>query len=208
MRSYNQYCGLAKALDVVGDRWTLLIVRELLTGPKRYTDLQNGLPGIATNLLADRLTDLEQAELVQRDEAPPPVATTLYSLTLRGAELRPVIQELGRWARPLMGQLARGEKFLGRWLALPAELFLADRSPKRPPIAIEVHSGDESIVIETVDGVVRARAGTVNDADAVITARPDLALSLLLGRVELPAARARGLKFEGDPKVLQRLKPV
>src|SRR5690349_25102414 len=86
MRSYGQYCSVAKALDVVGDRWTLLIVRELLLqGPCRYTDLRNGLPGIATNLLADRLNELEGAGLVRREEAAPPVATTLFRLTEAGA---------------------------------------------------------------------------------------------------------------------------
>src|SRR5919201_6854048 len=103
MRSYGQFCGLAKALDVVGDRWTLLIVRELLLrGPCRYTDLRKGLPGIATNLLAERLRELEDAGVVLREEAPPPIATTLYSLTPRGEELRRVIYELGRWGTPLM----------------------------------------------------------------------------------------------------------
>src|SRR5258708_35294085 len=82
MRTYGQYCSVAKALDVVGDRWTLLIVRELLLqGPCRYTDLKSGLPGIATNLLADRLRELERAGLVRREEAPPPLATTLCPLT-------------------------------------------------------------------------------------------------------------------------------
>ena len=91
MRSYAQYCGLARALDVVGDRWTLLIVRELLIGGAcRYTDLQHGLPGIATNLLADRLRQLEEQGIVAREAAPPPVATTLFRLTPRGEELRPL----------------------------------------------------------------------------------------------------------------------
>ncbi len=98
MRSYGQYCSVAKALDVIGDRWTLLIVRELLLrGACRYTDLKNGLPGIATNLLADRIRELESAGLVRREEAPPPVATTLVHLTETGAELEPVIKALGWW---------------------------------------------------------------------------------------------------------------
>ena len=85
MRSYGQFCGLAKALDVIGDRWTLLIVRELLIrGACRYTDLRNGLPGIATNLLAERLRELEEAGVIEREEAPPPIATTLFRLTPRG----------------------------------------------------------------------------------------------------------------------------
>ena len=87
MRSYGQYCSIAKALDVVGDRWTLLIIRELLIrGACRYTDLKDGLPGIATNLLADRIRELESAGLIRREEAPPPVATTLFHLTDTGAD--------------------------------------------------------------------------------------------------------------------------
>ena len=109
MRSYRQYCGLAKALDVIGDRWNLLIVRELLArSPARYTDLHNGLPGIATNLLADRLRELEAAGVVRKYEAPPPVATTVFELTARGEDLWPAIRELGRWGRPLLaGRLTR-----------------------------------------------------------------------------------------------------
>src|SRR5713226_1127521 len=95
LRSYKQYCAMAKALDVIGERWTLLIVRELLAcGPRRYTDLLNGLPGIATNLLADRLRQLEQAGIIYREDAPPPIATTLFHLTSRGEELAPLILEL------------------------------------------------------------------------------------------------------------------
>src|SRR5215470_14053440 len=98
MRSYGEYCSIAKALDVVGDRWTLLIIRELLIrGGCRYTDLKDGLPGIASNLLADRIRELEEAGLVRREEALPPVATTLFHLTDSGAELLPVLDAIGRW---------------------------------------------------------------------------------------------------------------
>src|SRR5712691_3785088 len=98
MRTYRQYCPIAKALDVLGDRWSLLIVRELLLrGGSRYTDLLEGLPGIATNLLADRLRDLEGAGIVSREAAPPPIATTLYHVTPRGEALRSVIKALGAW---------------------------------------------------------------------------------------------------------------
>src|ERR1700722_14565226 len=104
MRSYGQFCSVAKALDVVGDRWTLLIIRELLLrGACRYTDLKNGLPGIATNLLADRIRELEAAGLIRREEAPPPIATTLVHLTEAGAELEPVVRILG----------SRGMRFIG-----------------------------------------------------------------------------------------------
>ena len=111
MRSYDEYCSVAKSLDVVGDRWTLLIVRELaLRGRCRYTDLRNGLPGIATNLLADRLRELEQAGVVAREDAPPPIATTLFHLTPRGEELRPVLDGLFRWGLPLMTEQKPGTR--------------------------------------------------------------------------------------------------
>src|SRR5947207_3653412 len=117
MRTYDEYCAIAKSLDVVGDRWTLLIVRELaLRGASRYTDLRSGLPGIATNLLADRLRELEAAGLIEREDAPPPVATTLFRLTERGAALEPVISELGRWGLPLMRDDRPDDEFRGQWL--------------------------------------------------------------------------------------------
>src|SRR5436309_7646331 len=124
MRSYNQFCAVAKSLDIVGERWTLLIVRELLLrGPSRYTDLRNGLPGIATNLLADRLQELEKAGVVAREDAPPPVATTLFSLTDRGRELASVVYELGRWGLPLMGTQGPDDVFESHWLTMPVKLF-------------------------------------------------------------------------------------
>src|SRR5437899_2302027 len=124
MRSYQQYCALARGLDVIGDRWTLLIVRELLIGEARYSDLLKGLPGIATNLLATRLTELEGTGLVRREVVPPPAAATVFRLTSRGAALRPVIYELGRWAAPLMTPPGPGEHMRARWIALPIEMYL------------------------------------------------------------------------------------
>jgi len=130
MRSYRQYCGVAKALDVIGDRWTLLIVRELLTRrPCRYTDLMDGLPGIATNLLADRLEGLDQAGIVRREAAPPPVGTDLFHLTARGAALEPVLLELGRWGGPLLATATRNDEFRDHWLKLPAKLGHRVRPP-------------------------------------------------------------------------------
>ena len=102
-RSYDQYCGLARALDVVGERWTLLIVRNLLLGPRRYTDLHDELPGITTNLLAKRLRELEQLGLIEKEERPPPVPSTVYRLTALGAALEPPIMELARWGGRFLG---------------------------------------------------------------------------------------------------------
>lgn len=206
MRSYQQYCAVAKALDVVGDRWVLLIVRELMTsGPSRYTDLMNGLPGIATNLLADRLREMEKAGLVRAWAAPPPVATTLFELTERGQALRGLLEELGRWGAPLMGVPQPGNVFRSHWLVFPLDAYLEDKSPKELPITIEVQTGDEPMLIETVDGKVRTRRGTAEHPDAVLTGRPGLILGLLSGRFGLPEARKRGLEFKGSQKALQRV---
>src|SRR5215475_14453792 len=112
MRPYNQYCALAKALDLVGGRWTLLIVRELLIrGPCRYTDLQKGLPGIATNLLADRLREMEAAGIIASETAPPPAAATLFALTDRGRALEPIVMQLGSWGAPLLAQAPKSDSF-------------------------------------------------------------------------------------------------
>ena len=209
MRSYGQYCAMAKALDLVGDRWTLLIVRELLLrGQCRYTDLRQGLPGIATNLLADRLRELEQAGLIRREAAPPPVATTVFRLTRRGEELAPVVHALGRWGAPLMGTRAAGDAFCSHWLAMPLELPLRDRKPHRAPITIEVRSGDQPMLIETVDGEVRTRPGSADHPDAVLTGPPELVVGVLTGRLDLADARARGLEYDGDPKTLRRVQPA
>jgi DNA-binding HxlR family transcriptional regulator len=206
VRSYQQYCAVAKALDVVGDRWVLLIVRELMTsGPSRYTDLLNGLPGIATNLLADRLREMEKAGIVRREEAPPPVATTLFHLTERGKTLNPILEELGRWGAPLMGVPQPNNVFRSHWLVFPFDAYLVDKSPSDPPIAIEIRTGDEPMVVETIEGKVRTRRGTSEKPDAVLTGRPGLILGLLSGRLDMAEAKNRGLEFRGSQKALHRV---
>ena len=111
-RSYNQYCGLAYALDIVGERWTLLIIRELMAGPRRFTDLLDGLPGVSTNLLSERLKELEQQGLLRQRRLPPPAASTVYELTSLGLELEQTLLELGRWGSQFMPPSAEGAKLL------------------------------------------------------------------------------------------------
>ncbi len=208
MRSYKQFCGLAKALDVIGDRWTLLIVRELLArGRCRYTDLQNGLPGIATNLLAHRLRELEDAGIIRRQEAPPPIATTLFQLTQRGEELEPVILAIGAWGVPLLADASKTDAFRSHWLAFPAKLYLKDHAPDRPPISIEVRMDDQPMVIETSAGSIHTRIGSVDHPDAVLTGSPQLVAAVMSGNMTLAAARRAGLRYQGDPKVLRRVQP-
>ena len=125
MKTYGQFCAVARSLDLVGDRWVLLIVRELLSqGPCRFTDLRDGLPGIATNLLASRLKDMEENGLIARVDAPPPIATGLYQLTERGRGLRPVIEALVEWGLPTMPVTVAGESVRGNWLGLLGQLRL------------------------------------------------------------------------------------
>lgn len=205
MRSYGQYCAVAKALDVIGDRWNLLIVRELLLRDCRYTDLLHGLPGIATNLLADRLRQLEQAGVVTREEAPPPVATTLFRLTQRGQELERVIVELGRWGFPLMAEPVTDEAFRGHWLSFPVDVLLADGEPEGPPLAIEVQAGEEPMTIETVAGKLRVRTGAPPEPDLRLSGTPQLVLGVLTGKLALDEGRALGLRCEGDVNALARL---
>jgi DNA-binding HxlR family transcriptional regulator len=209
-RSYGQYCAVAKALDVVGDRWTLLIVRELLLrGPARYTDLREGLPGIATNLLAERLRELERAELVARHDAPPPVAATLFELTDRGRDLESVLDALGRWGVPYMSEgPGAGDEFRSRWLAWPAELFLTDTEPDAPRATVELNAGGEPVVLEISGGEVRARPGTVAEPDAALSGTPHTLLGVLSGQLDMETARSRGLQLRGDEKVIRRVQPL
>jgi DNA-binding HxlR family transcriptional regulator len=194
-------------LDIVGDRWTLLIVRELLVRqPCRYTDLRYGLPGIATNLLADRLRELEEHGLITREAAPPPVATTLFRLTPRGEELRPVLEALGRWGRPLLQEPSGDAVFRSHWLALPLEMQLRDHSPDQPPVTIQVRTADQPVSVATADGGVRVRVGTVVEPDATVSGSPGLILSLFMGDLDLESAVQSGLVVEGDPDAVRRVR--
>lgn len=209
MRSYKQRCGLAKALDVVGDRWTLLIVRELLIrGSCRYTDLRKGLPGIATNLLADRLRELEDAGILVREDAPPPIATTLFELTARGHQLEPAISQLGRWGGPLLAKALKGETLQGHWLVPPLKMLLVDTKPEDPGIDIELRTGGESITVSASKGTIHVRLGTSERAVAVVTGRPETILHLFTGRIDLRTAVAAGMKWEGAPEILRRVVPA
>jgi DNA-binding HxlR family transcriptional regulator len=206
MRSYDEYCSIAKSLDVVGDRWALLIVRELaLRGACRYTDLRNGLPGIASNLLAQRLRELKHAGVIAREEEPPPIATTLFRLTPRGEQLRPVLQDLARWGLPLMTDQKPGDAVRSHWLASALELMLMDRRPDASPVTVELHTGDQPIVIETRDGTIHTRLGTADNADATITGPPTPIMGLLLGLLQPADAKANGIDYQGDAAVLDRI---
>ena len=209
MRSYNEYCAVAKALDVVGDRWTLLIVRELLLRDRcRYTDLRAGLPGIATNLLADRLRELEAAGVIEREQAPPPIATTLFALTDRGRQLEPILHELGRWGVPYMAAgPGPGDEFRSHWIVWPVETFLRDGAPDDPPVTIALDIDGDAMALEVGGGQVSLRPGRVERPDARLSGPPFAILSVLIGGVAPGDADALGLRHEGELGVLGRLVP-
>jgi DNA-binding HxlR family transcriptional regulator len=174
MRSYGQYCALARALDVIGDRWTLLIARELLLRPCRFGELADALPRVATNLLTERLRALETAGVVARTGGSP----TLYELTPRGAGLAPVMHELIRWGAAEMEPRGPGEDvYRNRWFSQALEALIPPAAVTRPLIfALHFTNGDAPAVLMAEPGSgVRALRGAEADAaepEAVITGSP------------------------------------
>ncbi|MGW6742433.1 winged helix-turn-helix transcriptional regulator [Streptomyces sp. NPDC055025] len=209
MRSYGQYCSIARALDVVGDRWTLLIARELLLqGPCRFTDLKNGLPGVAANLLSTRLKELEAAGLISREDAPPPIATVLYRLTESGLELEPVLKALGLWGLRFMAEERPDDAFQAQWLAYAPAWFTTDAEQDAPPAVIQLIAAGELAVIELRNGQVLTRLGRATDPDLVLDGPPRAVLGLLSGVIDLERAVQLGLTTTGRRDLLTRLRPV
>ncbi|MGW3635324.1 winged helix-turn-helix transcriptional regulator [Streptomyces sp. NPDC005122] len=167
-RSYDQYCSAARALDAVGDRWTLLIVRELLGGPRRYTDLHADLPGVSTDVLASRLRDMERDGLTTRRRLPPPGAVYVYELTDRGAGLLPVLQALGEWGAPALGERGATDAVRAHWFALPLLRGLAGEGEGLVEVRLE--EGEFHVRLGAEDGPVYG--------DGPAPQEPDVRLSL------------------------------
>jgi DNA-binding HxlR family transcriptional regulator len=164
MKRYDQYCPIARSLGLVGERWTLLVVRELFAGPKRYTDLAEHLPGIGTNILAARLKELETAGLVEKRKLPPPAASSVYELTETGRALRPVLHELARFGAKYLGP-PPPEALEEGWLLGALDLAV---SPLAGGMTVAFKIGDEEATL--VDG--RAVPGLAAVADAVVEGDP------------------------------------
>ena len=202
MKSYGQWCALAKALEVVGERWSLLIVRELLDGAKRYTDLQDGIPGISTDVLAARLKDLEDAGVIERRTLAPPAASKVYALTERGRGLAPAVGELAKWGMELLGERTEDEAFRPHWIAGGLRALLRPDRARDVTLEIDFDLGAGELVRIRVDGgrltsvpspegepdlVVRADVPTLGAlADGSLPARAAIAD----GRLELVGSRA------------------
>lgn len=198
-RSYGQYCGLARALDVVGNRWSLLIVRELLRGPARYGQLQAGLPGISTNLLAERLRELEEAGVVQRqlDTDSNGVA---YALTPWGSELRGPIAALVNWSTPLMVSGPRDDSFRPHWLVVALESLLDGQRTEVPATAgVEVAGTTLTVRVDETGTHVALDAD--EQPETVLRAEPLVVLGLASGMLTVEQAISAG-DLRGDKQDL------
>ena len=191
-KRYDQYCAIAHALELVGERWSLLIVRELLTGPKRYTDLAGSLPRIGTNVLAARLKELEAGGILTKRRLPPPTPAQVYELTPYGESLRPVMRELALWGIRSLGAPEDDDEFAPGWLQGALDTVFA---PMAPDGSFEFRIGDE--VASLVDGA--ARVGGVEQADVVVESDRKSFYYLFVER------RWDGVTVHGDRELLERL---
>jgi DNA-binding HxlR family transcriptional regulator len=204
-RSYEQACTTARTLDIVGGRWTLLLVRELMLGPRRFADLLEGLPGIGRNLLAQRLKELEAEGILRRRRLPAPAASWVYELTEDGWALGPALSELGRWGAERLGPPSPKALFRPAWAMFPMS-YLADAQATRGVReTYEFRIGDDVFHLRVRDGAVTPRNGPVDDPDLVATMEPETLRELFFGDLDPMAAVATGrIRIEAEPEVLAR----
>lgn len=200
-RSYGQYCGLARALDVIGDRWNLLIVRQLLVGPARYRDILDGLGGVATNLLTDRLRDLEAAGVIERRPAETG-NSVVYALTPWGAGLREPVEGLVRWSAPLMVRGPGEDSFRPEWLAVALPALLSKSSSGDTGMAVGVAVDEQVFQVRLTDDGAEVAPHDGRPLDAVIRAEAMILLGLAAGILTLDDVRD-GVELQGDEAALR-----
>jgi DNA-binding HxlR family transcriptional regulator len=201
VKSYGQRCALARALDLVGERWTLLVVRELLLGPRRYTDLLDGLRGVGTNILAARLADLQAAELVSKRALPPPTAVTVYELTEPGRALASSIRALSEWGEQHAAPATEDQVVRPAWILLSA----ARRGSKlEVGNSCELRVGRDVFELTGTGRELSVAATSARSPDAVITMEPDLLYALATRRITPQAARKR-VEVNGDLSIAARV---
>jgi DNA-binding HxlR family transcriptional regulator/putative sterol carrier protein len=200
-RTYDQYCSISRALDVLGERWSLLVIRELLVGPKRFSDLQDGLAGIGANALSARLKALEADGLVVKRRLPPPAASTVYELTERGRALEPTLLELARWGMPLLGSPTRGESFRPGWLLTGLRaVFDPERAAGvRRTYVLKVDGEAFSVRID--DGAIEVEQGEESAADVAVAMDSQTLLAIGAGTLCAEEAMESGAAVveKGDP---------
>ncbi|NLU66737.1 helix-turn-helix domain-containing protein [Streptomyces sp. HNM0574] len=188
-RSYDQYCALARGLDLVGDRWTLLVVRELLAGPRRYTDLHADLPGVSTDMLATRLKDMERDGLAVRRRLPPPGVAHVYELTERGRELLPVLGALSTWGAAELAEPRPTDAVRAHWAALPLRTVLRRTAAEAGVDGTVDVRLDEGTFHLRLDGIPPYGEGPSPAPDAVLELDATTAARLTDGTLTLPEAR-------------------
>ncbi|GAA4632087.1 winged helix-turn-helix transcriptional regulator [Actinoallomurus vinaceus] len=206
-RTYNQFCATARTLDIVGERWTLLLIRELLTGPKRFGDLQNSLRGLGTGLLSARLKHLEREGLAQKVTLPPPARTPAYALTEAGEELEPAVLALARWGlKWAMGERREDETFHVGWTVLGLRSLFVPEAAVGLRATYEFRVGDEVFHADVDDGTIATLHGPAQRPDVVIEADEGLFADIASGRTDLAAGLNDGSAVaSGAPDLLRRL---
>ncbi|MFM9697076.1 winged helix-turn-helix transcriptional regulator [Streptomyces europaeiscabiei] len=193
-RSYDQYCSAARALDLVGDRWTLLIVRELLAGPRRYTDLHADLPGVSTDVLASRLKGMERDGLTTRRRLPPPGAAYVYELSARGRELLPVLQALGTWGEGALGERRATDAVRAHWFALPLLRGLEGGSAGSAGLVeVRLEEGEFHVWVGAGEGPVYGEGPAPGEADVRLSLDAGTCGALGRGELGLREAVRKGL---------------
>ena len=190
-RSYGEACRFAHALDLVGERWSLLVVRELLLGPKRYTDLRQGLPNASTNILAERLRDLEEAGVIRKRKLPPPSPATVYELTGWGEELEPIVTRLGAWGArsPFPPET---EEINSDSIVLALRSLFDPEAAAGAELAIELRLDDGEFHATVADGGLEIGRGQLEDPDAVLAGSACAFAAVLGGQLPLDAAVTAG----------------
>ncbi len=201
-KNYGQYCPVAHALELVGERWSLLVVRELLGGPKRYTDLAGALPGIGTNILAGRLRDLEGAGIVQKRRLPPPAAANVYELTEYGRELREPLYALGRWGARSLGPPTAKDNLAPGWLVNAVRATCKSCSTDK---IYALRIDDEAVTARFENRELIVESGTSPDADTVIETDPATLFCIASGQTSIgDAVTTKALKVTGDQAEAER----
>lgn len=205
-RSYNQYCGLAVALDLLGERWSLLLLRNLLLGPQRFTDLLDGLPGIGTALLAERLKQLEQAGVITKATLPPPAASAVYQLTPDGEELRPVLIGLARWGLSRLGEPTEQQFIAPDLLAIGLQARFESAAAEAASGVYELRIGERCYRVDITKDDISIHAGAVDAPRASIITDTATLVGINSGGLSLTEALSTGaVAVEGDLEALPTL---
>jgi DNA-binding HxlR family transcriptional regulator len=204
-RRYHQYCPVARALDMVGERWTLLIARELLLGPRRFTDLAEGLPGIGASVLTTRLKELEQSGLVAKRTLPAPAASVVYELTDDAHGLAAVLAAMADWGMSLLGRPRDDDEIRGRWLVLGLAVT-AKAAAAIPDAAYELRIDRETLHVRARDGQLQPSQGPVTNPDATISMSAHTLAAIASGDLDVASPQADHLiAIEGDVASARRL---